>query len=166
LAEEIPAPGLWDWTPQPRLRGAGRPEHEPTVETTRRVVSLLALNHSAKEVAVAIGVSVPTLRKKYFSDPRIRAARLVLKGELMAALVKSAVDGGNVSANDKLWKRIEKAALKELGTEAAHGANRPPKAPKLGKKDQAAKAAKDVRGRYGRRSAPPQPSLLNPSGNA
>lgn len=159
MADENPAPGLWDWLPHPVVRGAGRPEHKPTVETTRRVVSLLALNHSAKEVALAIGVSVPTLRKQYFSDPRIRAARLVLKGELLAALVKSAVDGGNVSANDKLWKRIEKAALKELGAEAAHGANRPPKARRLGKKEEADAAAKGVTGRFGRRSPPPAPSL-------
>jgi hypothetical protein len=135
-------------------------------ESTRRVVSLLALNHSAKEVAMAIGVSVPTLRKQYFSDPRIRAARLVLKGELLAALVKSAIDGGNVSANDKLWKRIEKAALKELGAEAAHGANRPPKAPKLGKKEAARAPRRTVSGRFGRRPAPQAPSLLHPSGNA
>jgi hypothetical protein len=138
----------------------------PTVKSTRRVVSLLALNHSAKEVALAIGVSVPTLRKQYFSDPRIRAARLVLKGELLAALVKSAIDDGNVSANDKLWKRIEKAALKELGAEVAHGANRPPKTPKLGKKEAATRAAANVSGRFGRRPAPASPSLLNPSGNA
>lgn len=131
MADDIPAPGLWDWTPQPRTRGAGRPEHQPTKETTRRVISLLALNHSAKEVALAIGISVPTLRKKYFSDPRIRAARLVLKGELMAALVNAAVDGGNVAANDKLWKRIEKAAIEQLPKSM-----KPAKAPKLGKKQQ------------------------------
>lgn len=64
---------------------------------------------------------------------------------------------GNVAAEKELMRAIERGRREQVA--AAFAATPPqPKAPKLGKKEQAKVSAKEAKGRY----APPEPpSLLN-----
>lgn len=43
----------------------GRPEHEPTAETTRQAEFLASRGCSQMEIACVLGISEPTLRKHY-----------------------------------------------------------------------------------------------------
>jgi len=147
-------------------RGRGRPAHQPTRETTNRVILGFARCWSVKKVALSIGVSVPTLRQHYFSHVERREQMALMMESVQLGRLNDLAEKGNVSAEKELLKALEKGRIKELASDVAHGANRPPKAQKLGKKDQATQNAKSVSGRFGRRPAPPAPSLLNPSGNA
>lgn len=146
MAEDNSEPSLFGWTPQPRVKGRGRPEHQATPEKAIRVISLLALGRSEKEVASAIGCSVPTMRKYYFSDPRIKAARLVVEGDLMAKLAEEA-GKGNVSAIKEFMKRLDKAALAQAADRVADR-GRQPAVPVVGKKEAAKQAAQGVKGKY------------------
>lgn len=63
-------------------RGAGRPEHEPNDETRKIVTNLASLLLSYTEIATALSISYPTL-KKYYEE------------ELKSGLVKRKVNVRN-----------------------------------------------------------------------
>jgi hypothetical protein len=59
--------------PVPANRGQrGRPEHIPTHQNRNRVSMLVALGLSNKRIAAALFVTLPTLRKHYFSELKYR----------------------------------------------------------------------------------------------
>lgn len=119
----------------------GRPPHMPTDENRRKVMVLAAFDKNEQQIAAALSITPPTLRKHYFRELRSKLeARQRLEGKLLAALL-SEVDKGNVSAIDKLFKRIDRH---DMMTGAAPRAVKPPTKPKLGKKDQAVVDAKDA----------------------
>lgn len=94
---------------------------------------LAAFDRNEEQIAAALSITPPTLRKHYFRELRSRLeARQRLEGKLLSALLGE-VDKGNVSAIDKLWKRLDKHDL-------ATGMARPTKAKRAinpGKKQQA-----------------------------
>lgn len=127
--------------------GRGRPEHQATIERLNKVLMAFVAGYSVKQAADIIGVSVPTLRKHYFSavDMRDKAAlqfeieRLVRLNTLAAA--------GNVSAEKELGRMLERAKVAQMSDQVS-GSVRPPKPVKQGKKAALQQAADDMRGLY------------------
>ncbi|WP_210526368.1 hypothetical protein [Rubellimicrobium arenae] len=126
-------------------RGRGQPPFEPTEADFDKVHMLLALDWTNEQIANALGISQPTLRKYFSAQIRERdRMRDRVEGERLASLYASAKAG-----------RI--TAIRELGRvlgsdEAAHeaalnrAASRPAadKAAKLGKKEANRVAALDA----------------------
>ena len=128
--------------------GRGRPQHVPTLENRNRVNMLLACGWSNERIAGALRVTLPTLRKHYFSELKSRA---VARDRLDAAVMMRAWDGvqkGNVSAIRLFGHLLERNDLMNFGQaikprDAARADAPAPeaKAPKLGKKEAAVVAA-------------------------
>ncbi|MCV9965468.1 hypothetical protein OIU34_26675 [Pararhizobium sp. BT-229] len=105
---------------------------------------LKAGNMSNEAIAEVFGVSEPTLTRHFSLDLEIGAAKVT--AEILMAQYRSAM-GGNVSAQNKM--------LEQVGAVRARD-KRAPAAPKLGKKEQQALAAKNIGGKF----APPSPPKL------
>lgn len=118
----------------------GRPTHIATTKNRNKVMMLLALGWSTSRIAHALGITPPTLRKNYFRELKVRdEARDRLDGNLADMLWESA-KGGNVAAMKEFRKMVER---NDQMNAASSFADKPstdakPKAPKLGKKEQAA----------------------------
>lgn len=109
----------------------GRPPHLVTAENRRKVMVLAAFDRSEEQIASALGITPPTLRKHYFRELRSRTeARQRVEGKLLSALLAE-VDKGNVSAIDKLYKRLDRHDQMRLAPPVKKA-----KEPKLGKKEQ------------------------------
>jgi hypothetical protein len=104
-------------------KGRGRPSFVATDEDREKVRVLKAGGMSIAAIAEAVGISEPTLRKCFFSDLEIGAAKVT--ADVLMARYRAAI-GGNVSAQNKL--------LDQLGA-VPPKARREPSAPKLGKKE-------------------------------
>lgn len=116
----------------------GRPAHIPTMENRRKVMVLAAFDKNEEQIAAALSITPPTLRKHYFRELRDRLeARQRLEGKLFSALLAE-VDKGNVSAIDKLFKRMDRH---DLATGAMVRPVKSGKPPKKGKKEAAVEAA-------------------------
>jgi hypothetical protein len=117
----------------------GRPEHIASQKNRNRVSMLVALGWSNPRIAEAMFVTLPTLRKHYFSELKYRAvARDRLNAELATQLWSLFV-AGNVAAGKEFRSLLEQNDLMLYGqTEQPPQ----PKEPKLGKKDQAARDAR------------------------
>ena len=120
----------------------GRPEHVASQQNRNRVSLLVALGWSNRRIASAMFVTLPTLRKHYFSELKFRA---VARDRLVAQLGVRLLDGvnaGNVSAIREFQKYLERNDLMNYGQASRPVAEgRKPSQPKLGKKAQAAAAA-------------------------
>lgn len=148
LGDEVP----------PEHTGRGRPPHVVTHEKRLKVMLLLALEKTEDEVAAAIGISGPTLRKHYFRQLKVRGdARLRLDGEIMAALAREAA-GGNVGALKALTAMLDKHDQVKLAKTVSNRQSAQPAPPPLGKKEKAKAAAGQVGGKF---APPPQPRLMN-----
>ncbi len=142
-----------------RGEGRGRPEHRWTLENSNKVLLAFARGLSLDDAALVVGVSVPTLRKHYFSEVKQQAAaKLRMEMTQLIRLNKAAADG-NVTAEKELGRRLEKADLADTADRVANrGRNgAPPR--RLGKKEEASAAAHGVTGPYAPRPTPP--GLLN-----
>lgn len=142
----------------PRER-RGRPEHVRTRESANRVLLLFARGASPKEAAIALGITVPTLRKHYFSELERRAAAALMMEGTQLGRLNAAAEAGNVAAEKELMKALDKGRIKTVSSQVANRGAKPASAEKLGKKDAAIAAAKDLKGRFATRTPPP--SLLN-----
>jgi hypothetical protein len=114
----------------------GRPEHIPTQQNRNRVSMLVALGWSNKRIAAALFVTLPTLRKHYFSELKFRdVARDRLNANLATKLWSLFMEG-NVAAGKEFRKFLEVNDRMEL--ERAMGSQPPSteKAPseRVGKK--------------------------------
>ena len=69
---------------------AGRPAHKPTAETRRAVATMAGAGLRQSEIAAAIGISEPTLRKCYGDALEQAAASMV--GKVAARLVDIALN--------------------------------------------------------------------------
>lgn len=126
-------------------------------EKSNRAILLFAQGHSVKDVARAVGLSVPTFRKVYFSEVAARAEMALRVEALQLGRLNAAAESGNVGAERELFKRLEKG--RERVAAAVYAAPPPSqKAKKKGKKEELADAAASVRGLY---EAPPPPDMLN-----
>ena len=106
----------------------GRPEHEPTAEKRLRVAVLRAINQTHTEIAAALGISEPTLRRHYSAE--LKGGLAQKRAEVLIRLWHE-VEAGNVSAIKEFLRQVDKSDL------AGPRAPRPAKPPRLGKKAQA-----------------------------
>lgn len=113
----------------------GRPEHVATQQNRNRVSMLVALGWSNKRIAAALIVTLPTLRKHYFSELKFReVARDRLTANLAIKFWALFMEG-NVAAGKEFRKLLEANDLMIYGQTAPSSSEE--KAPKLGKKEQA-----------------------------
>ena len=107
----------------------GRPEHIASQQNRNRVSMLVALGWSNQRIAAAMLITLPTLRKHYFSELRFRdVARDRLNANLATKLWALFMDG-NVAAGKEFRKFLEVSDRMEV--EAAMGsqqssADKPP----------------------------------------
>ena len=137
--------------PLPRNLGEpGRNEHVATAENVNRVRLLVVANWTMAQIAEEIGLSVPTLRKHYFSTRSIRDAKAhairEVEGRTLLQLSAEA-DGGNVSAMKELRKVVEAKRIEDLPTDWGKKVEK--KAPAEGKKKRLQRQAKNPGGSWG-----------------
>lgn len=126
-----------------RSEGRGRPGHRRTRESSNKVLLMFALGRSEKQAATAIGVSVPTLRKHYFSEcQKRREAALKLEATQLERLNKRAADG-NVTAEKELFKQVDRLRMRDQGVAFTGAPAKAKKTPKLGKKEERQIAARE-----------------------
>lgn len=156
MVDEVLVTDLFGDTVALRREGRGRPEHVWSLENSNKVLLAFARGLTVKQAAMAVGVSVPTLRKVYFSEVAKRdRARLSMEMTQLARLNKLA-EAGNVSAEKELLKQMERLRLRDQQQTLAP----PPteKAPNKGKKEAAIEAAHAAGGLY---DTPPAPGRMN-----
>lgn len=110
----------------------GRPEWKPTAEQKAKVEIAAGGGMSHEEIAIALGISAPTL-KKHLGDELSRGAHL-RRVEVLEALHQAATKKGNAAAAKAYLAGIPEAAAPDLDPEGA--------GEKLGKKAQANEDAK------------------------
>lgn len=121
----------------------GRPPHIATNQNRCKVMLLLAIGRKSGDIAAALGVTEPTLRKHYFRELKSKEeARFRVEGVRLLKLYEQ-VEAGNVGAMKELGKALDRADL-EAGTfgRAQHDATAAGKPAKLGKKERALADAK------------------------
>lgn len=119
----------------------GRPSHKPTTAQRRQVEELRACGFSEDDIARALAISTPTLRK-HFSD-ELQTGSVKRRAEVVGLLFKQARKG-NVSAQKTLENMTRAAALADQFMGDVPASLQAPKPPKLGKKEEAAAAAQQV----------------------
>jgi hypothetical protein len=128
---------LLGW-PIPEPRDAGRPEHVPTDENRNKIMMMLVFKKTNAEIAKAVGLSQPTLRKHYLQqlDQR-KVARLQLDATRWAATYAKVL-AGDMQAIKELGKMLEAHDRAELAANfGADTHQRRERKPKLGKKEVA-----------------------------
>lgn len=122
----------------------GRPSHCWTKSNADRVIIGLAMGYTDAEIASGLGVSLPTLRKYYFSDLKRREMQRT-RFELWRAeqLARQAGDG-NVGAMKELGKLIETRDRKRALDEYRDDDEDQVADERLGKKELARRAAAEI----------------------
>lgn len=148
--------------PVPANKGMkGKPQHAVSPENLVKAILLYAMRRTDLEVASALGITIPTLKKYYFSNSELqsirRNARAFVEGELLARLNRDSLNG-KTGATDKLLKRLDKAGLEGL-SDRIKARGKAEKKPALGKKEQQKLNAAEIKGRFAPREAPPR--LIN-----
>lgn len=92
--------------PIPRGRGRrGRPEHVPCKQNVNKIMLLLAQGWTNERIAGAIGISIPTLKRHYFSVLKTRdVARDRVEGIGLLTLWNLGREG-NVAAMKEYFRR-------------------------------------------------------------
>jgi hypothetical protein len=128
----------------PKRGGPGRPGKVVTEEKRNQVKALLAEGATQEEIAVVLGLSVPTLRKYYFRELKERHAWLLrLRSQMVTTLMQSALVERNMSAMRMLIGQVER--MERMGTDAGLRANpEEPKPEARGKKLIAADLAEEA----------------------
>ncbi|KZL04552.1 hypothetical protein PsAD2_04635 [Pseudovibrio axinellae] len=138
----------------------GRPPHMVSDEKRRLVIQLLAFGKTQDEIAAALGITAPTLRKNYFRQLKVKDdARARVEAKLLGKLMDLAEDG-KVSAIREIFSRLESSDRAKLAEAIANRGKSVPAASQkaLGKKEKRKQAAETYDGKY----APPQaPQLIN-----
>ncbi|MGD9923915.1 MAG: hypothetical protein AB7V13_21110 [Pseudorhodoplanes sp.] len=86
----------------------GRPPHVVTNQNRNKVIMLLALGWSNERIASAISVTLPTLRKHYFSQLKVRD---IQRDRLMASLAMrlwTQVEAGNVTGMREFQRFLDR----------------------------------------------------------
>ncbi len=122
----------------------GRPEHVASQQNRNRVSMLVAMGWSNARIASAMLITLPTLRKHYFSELKFRAvARDRLNANLATKLWARFMDG-NVAAGKEFRKILEVNDRMEV--EHAMGSTIPdkPQQERVGKKQLEQRRAVDA----------------------
>jgi hypothetical protein len=117
----------------------GRPEHVPTPEIANRLAILLAMGWDDKRISATVGLSIPTLRKHYFS---LAQARRTARDRVEATNLQMLWDqakGGNVAATKEFRRILERRALDDIDERLRDDETAAPA--RLGKKEAALAAA-------------------------
>lgn len=113
----------------------GRPPHTPDDRKRIKVRLMMAVGRKDEEIAQALGITMPTLRKHYRQELKEReASRFRVEGTQLLKLYEG-VEEGNVAANRELSRKLERAVLADQDAARRHAATL--RQPKLGKKEQA-----------------------------
>lgn len=89
---------LFGWVHAPGKGKRGRPQHVRSEESSNKIKLLLALGWANERIAHAMGISLPTLRKHYFAELKIRLiARDALEAR-RAEMLWAQCEKGNVGA--------------------------------------------------------------------
>ncbi len=139
----------------------GRPPHRVTEEKRRLVIQLLAFGKTQDEIAAALGITAPTLRKNYFRQLKVKDdARARVEAKCLQKLMEQ-VEGGNVAAIKEMFLRMEKHDRQKMADAIANRGHSVPAAAvakKLGKKEVRKQEAEEYNGKF----APPEaPQLIN-----
>lgn len=132
--------------PIPDSRGkAGRTGHIATAENTSKIRTLLVAGMKLEQIAREMGITVPTIRKHYFANGRLKAkdAREWALAEARAKnllQLQAEADRGNVSAIKAMDKVLDRCERRILDDDAAMR-DRPSKPMPKGKKHDARTAA-------------------------
>jgi hypothetical protein len=119
----------------------GRPPHEVTPRTRKRVSMLMALGWSNPRIASAIDITLPTLHKHYFYELKQRdAARDRLEMRRLE-IAWDLAEAGNVGAFKEFGKMLERNDRMEIERECG---SKPKAAPPPGKKVVTAQKAIDA----------------------
>lgn len=123
-------------TNKPAKRPRGRPEHKPTA-ATRRTVSIAAgggMRH--EDIAIALGITRPTLEKWYQAE--LSEVASLRRMEILQALHMAAKKGSSAAAKAYLAHEPQIAAPPmPAGERSSEPAKAEAKAPAIGKKEQA-----------------------------
>ncbi|AZN71998.1 hypothetical protein D5400_12575 [Georhizobium profundi] len=123
------------WVDKPRRRG--RPRHEVSEKTRKRVSMLVALGWGNQRIADTIGITLPTLHKYYFYEVGQRqTARDQLEARRLE-LVWQLAEAGNVGAHREFARLLERNDRMESERELGSQPNRsvvPAATDRLGKK--------------------------------
>ena len=108
----------------------GRPQHVPTTENGNKIMLLMAQGWTDIRIAAALGITVPTLKRHYFSLLRKRdAARDRVEAIGLLTLWNLGREG-NVAAMKEYFRRHD-SAIGDVFTDTLEKETR-----KLGKKEQ------------------------------
>ena len=121
----------------------GRPEHIASQQNRNRVSLLVSMGWSNQRIAAALYVTIPTLRKHYFSELKFRE---VARDRLVANLglkLWEGVQAGNVAAMREFQAFLDRNDLMTFGQTAGAPASKKAKEEKLGKKEAAVRAARN-----------------------
>jgi hypothetical protein len=121
----------------------GRPSHQWSKSNADKVIMGLALGYKAEEIAQGLHISLPTLRKYYFSELRAASMQRIRFELWRAKILADEANKGNVGAFKELGKIMEKrdrlAAEQALKDQPADAAAEP-----IGKKEAARRAAAEA----------------------
>lgn len=102
----------------------GRPEHQPTDYFRFKIMILQSIGKTQKEIAGVVGISVPTLRKHYFSilmnQKKAQDREFAMRA---TALYRQGLDG-NASAFKEYDRLVERALLKAQSDAVKEAAKR------------------------------------------
>lgn len=122
----------------------GRPPHQVDDKKRSKVILLTAIGRTIAEIAMALGISEPTLKRYYFRELKSREeAKFRVEGTRLLKLYEG-VEEGNVAANKELGKVLDKADRDEGPYGLRALATPQPRKSKLGKKEEAANAAQSA----------------------
>jgi hypothetical protein len=108
----------------------GRPPHIRTKENSNKIILLLAQGWPDQRIAAAIGITIPTLKKHYFSELKVRDAARDRVEAIGLLSLWSLGREGNVAAMKEYFRRHD-AAIGDVFDEEVHRETR-----KVGKKEQ------------------------------
>lgn len=146
---------LFGWVHAPGKGKRGRPQHVRTPESANKIKLLLALGWSNERIAHAMGLSLPTLRKHYFAELKIRLiARDALEAK-RAELLWAQCEKGNVGAMKAFHQLLLDNDRMRIADDLRRGATgeteeksepeaKPARMAPIGKKQGAVLAANDL----------------------
>jgi hypothetical protein len=114
----------------PNHGGRGRPPHIPTKENANKIMLLLAQGWPNQRIADAMGITVPTLKKYYFSVLKTRDAARDRVEAIGLLTFWSMGREGNVAAMKEYFRRHD-AAMGDVFADQVEQESR-----KLGKKER------------------------------
>ena len=124
----------------------GRPEHIASQQNRNKVSMLVAFGWSNKRIAAALFVTLPTLRKHYFSELRFRAIARDRLDAGLAMKLWDQVQAGNVGAMKEFQKLLERNDRMEVERFMGSTETKAPAAPteRVGKKQVDEQRAMDA----------------------